>query len=181
MEIHWDNMEEVDEPLRHKLEARIRRLVAQHDDILSVRIAGQGSHHHRHGGREVHIAAHAKGQVMTAARTAPDLARALHDAVDAFAHELRHLRGRRTSPRVRPRAGGPPLLGLVDRLYREGGYGFALTDDGTSVYFHRNAVHGALDFEKLEVGQRIALDVEEGEEGPQATVIRPAAPGAPSP
>ncbi|HTO05526.1 MAG TPA: cold shock domain-containing protein [Myxococcota bacterium] len=174
MEIHWDNVEEVDEALRHKLEARIRRLVAQHDDILSMRITGKGGHHHRHGAREIHIAAQAKGRVMTATRSAPDLARALHDAVDAFAHELRHVRGRRTSTRVRARAGGPPLLGLVDRLYRDGGYGFVLTDDGTSVYFHRNAVHGDLDFEKLEVGQRIALDVEDGDEGPQATVLRPA-------
>jgi ribosomal subunit interface protein len=180
MQIHWDDLGEIGEAVRDEVEDRLRRLVAQHDDVLSVRIAGKASQHHRHGGREVHISARAKGREIAASRAGVDMTLALHDAVDAFARELRRLRERRSS-RSQPRASGPPLLGLVDRVNREEGYGFVLTDDGTSVYFHRNALAGGLSFEKLDVGQRIALNVEAGAEGPQATVIAPAPPGAPSP
>ena len=180
MQIHWDDLGEIDEGVRGEVEARLRRLVAQHDDVLAVRIAGQSSRHHRQGGREVHITARAKGRELAASRSGVDLGAALHDAVDAFARELRHLRARH-SPRQPLRAGGPALLGLVDRVNRAEGYGFALTDDGTSVYFHRNALSGGLEFDRLEVGQRIALNIEAGSEGPQATVIAPADPGTPSP
>jgi len=180
MDIHWDDLGEVSEKQRESIEARLRRLTAQHDDVLSIRIAGHASQHHRHGGREVHITAEAKGRRIAASRGAADLAQALHDALDVFSRELRRSRARQSARPV-PRAAGPALLGVVDRVDREGGYGFVLTDDGTSVYFHRNAVSGGLSFEGLEVGQRIALNVEAGEEGPQATVIAPAAPDAPSP
>ena len=170
MQIQWDNLGELSPAVREAVEARLVTLIAQHDDVLSVRIAGRASAHHRHGGREVHITARAKGREIVASRSAPDLAGALHDALDAFGRELRKLRARH-SPRHADRAHGPALLGLVDRLNRDEGYGFALTDDGTSVYFHRNAVSGELAFESLEVGQRIALSIEAGTEGPQATVV----------
>ena len=88
---------------------------------------------------------------------------------------------RRSTSGAVERARGPALLGLVDRLNREEGYGFALTDDGTSVYFHRNAVGGGLDWESLETGQRIALSIEAGTAGPQATVVTAPDPDAPSP
>ena len=179
MEIHWDQLE-LGVELREAAEARLRRIAAQHDDLLSIHIAGRDSAHHRKGGREVHVSGYAKGREIAAARTGPDLGKALHDALDAFEHELRKLRGRR-APRQRARARGPAELGLVDRIDREQGYGFALTDDGRSVYFHRNALSGGLSFEQLEVGQRIGLSVEAGKQGPQATVVVPAPPDAPSP
>ena len=180
MEIHWDDLGEIGEAVRTEAEARLRRLVAQHDDVLSVRIAGQSSRHHRQGGREVHITARAKGRELAASRSGADLGAALHDALDAFARELRHLRARH-SPRQPQHAVGPALLGLIDRVNHAEGYGFALTDDGTSVYFHRNALSGGLEFDRLQVGQLIALNIEGGAEGPQATVVAPAAPGTPSP
>jgi cold shock CspA family protein/ribosome-associated translation inhibitor RaiA len=180
MDIHWDDLAEVGEEERERIEARLRRLTAQHDDVLSIRIAGHASPHHRHGGREVHITAQAKGRRIAASRSGADLAQALHDALDVFTHELRRSRERQ-SARPGPRSGGPALLGVVDRVDREGGYGFVLTDDGTSVYFHRNAVSDGLSFDGLDVGQRIALNVEAGTDGPQATVIAPAPPDAPSP
>lgn len=180
MDIHWDELGEIREAERERIEARLRRLVEEHDDVLSIRIAGQSSQHHRHGGREVHITAMAKGQRIAASRAAPDLGKALHDAVGVFARELRRSRERHTA-RPAERSAGPALLGLVDRLDIAGGYGFAITDDGTSVYFHRNAVSGGLEFNTLEVGQRIALSIEAGTDGPQATVVTAPAPDAPSP
>jgi cold shock CspA family protein len=75
----------------------------------------------------------------------------------------------------------PPHLGIVDRIFPEDGYGFVLTDAGEQVYFHRNAVQGALDFEGLVEGDRVSLNLEAGDEGPQATVVLPAPPDAPAP
>jgi cold shock CspA family protein len=69
----------------------------------------------------------------------------------------------------------------VDRVFREDGYGFILTDGGERVYFHRNAVKGNLDFERLGEADRVALNVEEGREGPQATAVVAAPPDAPAP
>jgi ribosome-associated translation inhibitor RaiA len=106
MEIHWDDLQDIGEDGRGRVEERLRRLVAQHDDVLFIRIVGRTSGHHRHGGREVHITAHAKGKDITASRSGADLTLALHDAVDAFAHELRHLRERR-SARPPERSPGP--------------------------------------------------------------------------
>jgi len=67
----------------------------------------------------------------------------------------------------------------MDRALFDQGYGFILTDAGGRVYFHRNAVHGGLEFEQLEEGQRVGLNIEAGDEGPQATVVLPPPPDAP--
>jgi CspA family cold shock protein len=99
--------------------------------------------------------------------------------VGAFEREVWRLRHRRTQRRAeQPTA--PPLLGVVDQVSLEKGYGFVLCDSGERVYFHRNALRD-LDFESLSEGQRVGLNVEAGDKGPQATVVLPAPPDAPSP
>jgi cold shock CspA family protein len=66
----------------------------------------------------------------------------------------------------------------VDRVFREDGYGFVLTEAGEQVYFHRNAVREPLAFERLREGDPVSLNLEAGDEGPQATVLLPAPPEA---
>jgi ribosomal subunit interface protein len=165
---------------RGAIEQRIERLAADHTDLIDVRISGRTNRHHRLGGQEVRITAEARGREIVAARTGLEIGLALNEAMDAFERELRRLRDRRLSRRSeQPPA--PPHLGIVDRVFHEDGYGFVLTDDGEQVYFHRNAVKGGFVFEELEEGDRVALNVEAGDEGPQANAIHPAPPGAPSP
>ncbi len=180
IEIHWDHLEEVSEAQKAEAEARLRALATQHDDLLSLRVSGRYSAHHRRGDREVRIVGKAKGRDLFVSRSRPELSRALHDSVDAFEHEVRNLRSRRVA-RPPQRSDSPPHLGLVDRVLVGEGYGFIVTDDGRSVYFHRNAVSGGLAFERLEEGQRIRLNLEPGEEGLQATVVLPVPPDTPSP
>lgn len=72
----------------------------------------------------------------------------------------------------------PPHLGIADRIFREEGYGFILTDEGAQVYFHRNTVKAGVDFERLQEADRVALNVEAGREGLQATSVVAAPPGA---
>jgi CspA family cold shock protein len=180
IELYFDGLEEVGQADRDAAESRIRALAGEHDDLLFVRVAGRTTRHAKHGDREVHITGRAKGRELVASRVRPDLSLALHDAVDAFAAQIRKLRGKRKA-RPPQRAAGPQELGLIDRIDRAGGFGFIVTDAGQPVYFHRNALSGGLEFNTLEEGQRIGLGIEQGEKGPQATVVVPAPIDAPSP
>ncbi|HEM47443.1 MAG TPA: cold shock domain-containing protein, partial [Alphaproteobacteria bacterium] len=98
----------------------------------------------------------------------------------AFDREIRKLRDRRRDKRTE-RPALPPEQGVVDRVVPEADHGFILTDSGERVYFHRNAVKHGLVFEELEEGARVALNLEGGEEGLQATVVFPAPPAGTRP
>jgi cold shock CspA family protein/ribosome-associated translation inhibitor RaiA len=173
-------MDEITPEHREAAEARLRQLAGRRSDILEIHVVGSGTEHHRHGGREVRIHCQARGVEVVAHRERDDLQLALRDALQAFGHELGRLRGWRTERRVETLA-QPPHLGLIDRLFRDEDYGFVLTDAGQQVYFHRNAVSGGLDFDRLVEGQRVGLNIEQGREGLQATVITDVPPDTPSP
>jgi ribosomal subunit interface protein len=178
MEIHWVNPTHFPEGDRSLVEERIRELTQGRTDIVDVRITARPTGHHRHGGQEVRITCAARGKEIVASRARPDASLALNEAMDIFEQELRRMRDRRTSKRAERERGAPPAeLGVIDRIVAGEDYGFILTDPGERVYFHRNALQGALDFERLEEGQRVQLNFEGGEKGLQATVVRPAPPG----
>jgi cold shock CspA family protein/ribosome-associated translation inhibitor RaiA len=180
MELHWVHPELFREADRALAAERIAELARERTDLIDVRITARSNGHHRHGGQEVRITCAARGKEIVAARTRPDLGRALNEALDAFEREVWRMRHRRTQQREE-RPAPPAELGIVDELFFEGGYGFIVTDAGERVYFHRNAVHGGLAFEQLTAGQRVGLDIEGGVEGPQATVVVSAPPDEPGP
>jgi cold shock CspA family protein/ribosome-associated translation inhibitor RaiA len=173
-------MDEVGEDERGAIEARLRELEGGQGDLIDLWITGSRTEHHRHGAQEVRLRCQARGRELIAARTRPDLGRALDEVLDAFEREVRKLRDKRADLRAHEET-APPQLGVIDRIFVDRGYGFILTDGGEQVYFHRNALHGGLAFERLEDGDRVGLDYEAGDEGLQATVVRPAPPGTPSP
>ena len=178
MEIHWRNGNGIPKTEIEKIEGRLQALAEKHKDLIDVRISIKPTAHHRHGGHEVSIACHARRKDIVAARTRPEVGLALNEAVDALERQVHKLRGKRRSKRTE-RPALPPFLGIIDSVNRDEGYGFILTDEGEKVYFHRNAVHGALSFDRLEEGLRVALNVEPGEKGPQATTVDGAPPDAP--
>ena len=176
MQIQWQNAGALDPRDREHIEAHLQRLANEQADLIDIRIVVRTTRHHRHGGHEVRIICMARGREIVASRTRLDLWSAAQDSVHAFEREVRRLRDRwqtRRSERV-PES---PYLGIVDRVFRDRDYGFILTDDGEEVYFHRNAVQGELDFDKLEEGQRVGLNREEGREGLQATAVVLPSPG----
>jgi cold shock CspA family protein/ribosome-associated translation inhibitor RaiA len=176
MQIHWVHGEAFDARQREQIEARIQALAEGRTDLIDVRIAARPNGHHRHGGKEVRITCEARGREIVAARTCADVSLALDEAIDVFEREVQRLRDRRAGLREERDRGAPPSeLGVIDQVLAD--HGFILTEAGERVYFHRNAVHGALDFDSLEEGQRVGLSVEGGEKGPQATVVRPPPPG----
>lgn len=180
MEIHWRNAQTIEPEHRSVVEARIEELARENGDLIDVRIAIDEGLHHRQGAKTVRIACQARGAEIVSTRTADAAALALDLAVDVFEREVRKARRVKLDRRTR-RPQQPPHLGIIDRILLEEGYGFVLTDDGERVYFHRNAVHGGLDFESLGEGQRVALNYEAGREGLQATALVPPPPDASTP
>ena len=171
MEIHWKNVEPIAPEIRERVEERLHALAGEHGDLIDVRISAKSTGHHRHGGQEVRITCAARGKEIVAARTRPDASLALNEAMDVFEREIARLRERRSEQREERERGAPPETGVIDQVLAD--YGFIVTDAGERVYFHRNALQGALDFDGLEEGQRVGLNVEGGEKGLQATVVRP--------
>jgi cold shock CspA family protein/ribosome-associated translation inhibitor RaiA len=180
MELHWHHPEAFREADRAAAEKRIAELARDRTDLIDVRIAAHRTEHHRHGGQEVRITCEARGKEIVAARTRPDAGLALNEALDAFEREVWRMRHRRTQEREE-RPAPAPELGVIDEIRSEEGYGFILTDAGERVYFHRNAVHGNLEFDRLETGQRVGLNLEAGVQGPQATVVVAPPPDEPGP
>jgi cold shock CspA family protein/ribosome-associated translation inhibitor RaiA len=180
MEIHWRGAQAIGKDQREAIETRLLHLAGESGDLIDVRIALEDGNHHRRGGKGARVVCQARGREIVASRDADDTGLALDQALDVFEREVRKLRDLRQIHRgLRPAS--PPHFGIVDRVLREQGYGFVLTDGGESVYFHRNAVHGGLDFERLDEGQRVALNYEAGNEGLQATTLVPPPPDASAP
>ena len=100
MEIHWRNMDEIEATQRDAVERRLQALSDGHTDLIDLRIVAKPNNHHRLGGQEVHIACQARGAELVATRTGEDLGQALHEALDAFVHEVRRLRDRRADHRT---------------------------------------------------------------------------------
>ncbi len=176
MEIHWRNGDGIPEKEKGKIEGRLRALEETHKDLIDIRINIKRTGHHRHGGQEVVIACQARRKEIIASRTRPDAALALNEAVDVLERQIVKLRVKRRDRRTE-RPAGPPHLGIIDSINQKEGFGFILMDDGEKVYFHRNAVHEGLHFERLEEGMRVSLNIEAGEEGPQATTVGDVLPG----
>jgi CspA family cold shock protein len=65
-------------------------------------------------------------------------------------------------------------LGTVKWFNAEKGYGFITVDDsGADVFVHWSAIAGE-GYRALDEGQRVELEVGEGQKGPQAESVRPA-------
>lgn len=121
---------------------------------------------------EAVLVAQIPGHTITARKSDGSFEEAIRQTFEALETELERVQEKRASHEVRVTA--PPEHGVVTRLFLEEGYGFIVLDDGTEVYFHRNAVH-ELEFEKMD-GLEVTLNIQPGEKGPQATTVNPIDP-----
>ncbi len=95
MQIHWTDLESVSQAQREIVERRISALADERDDLIDVRLVARQTNHHRLGGREVRIVCQARGTEIIASCTAPEVGRALDEAVDDFERQVRRDRERR--------------------------------------------------------------------------------------
>ena len=175
MEVHWRHPNELPEEIRLDAEARLQRLADGHTDLIKTWIDIGVDGHHRKGSGRVAIRCQARGAELVAHGEREDSELALHDALQVFEREVKRMRARRKDRRVERQA-GPTLRGVVDSVSASAGHGFVITDAGERVYFHRNALAGGLSLDALEEGQAVALEVEAGAKGLQATVVAPVPP-----
>ncbi len=106
---------------------------------------------------------------MTARKEDKTFEEAIRAAFHAVDIELRKYREKRAKTEVRlPPV--PPHHGVVCKLFPQERYGFILKEGGGEIYFHANALQG-LTFKELEDGTEVVFGLEQGEKGPQATVV----------
>lgn len=155
---------------RADIEARVADLHPGHG-MTHVRVT-LTKHDHRKAedSYDVLIVVQIPGHTVTARKQQDSFEEAIRATFAAIKVELEKIREKRASHDIRTNA--PPERGIVSKVFRDEGYGFITMEDGTEVYFHRNAVHD-LAFEEIEDGLEVSLNVEPGEKGPQATTVNP--------
>ena len=62
--------------------------------------------------------------------------------------------------------------GIIKQIISDRRFGFIVPESGgEDVFFHRSALEG-VDFEALGEGDSVEYEVEQGDKGPKATVVR---------
>ena len=64
--------------------------------------------------------------------------------------------------------------GTIKKVVAERGFGFIAAEDGKEYFFHRSGVDAALDFDRLNGGERVEFDIEQSPKGPRAANVRAA-------
>lgn len=155
-----------------EIEARMADLQRGHEDLLHSRVTLTKNPHHKKldNVAEALIVVSLPGRhTLTARKEDKTFEEAIRHAFDAVAIELRKYREKRAHTEVRlPPA--PPHHGVISKLFPQEQYGFILKEGGGEVYFHAHALQG-LSFEQLEDGTEVVYNIEQGDKGPQATVV----------
>lgn len=153
-----------------EIHEKAAKLDTYYDGIIRCRVTVNALvGHHQHGGPyTVRIDLTVPGTELVVNRQPDeDLSVAIRDAFDAMRRRLedyaRHQRGD-----VKTHA--TALHARVSKLFREEGYGFLETSDGREIYFHSNSVTPP-GFLQLEVGTEIRFAEEQGDKGPQASMV----------
>ncbi len=62
--------------------------------------------------------------------------------------------------------------GTIKKLISDRGFGFITGEDGKDYFFHRDAMAGTLDFDRLVGGERVSFDIQASQRGPRAANVR---------
>ncbi len=154
--------------LTSEIQSRVADLHPGHE-VTHIRVT-LTKHDHRKAedSYDVLLVVQIPGHTVTARKQENSFEEAIRDAFAAMEVKLGKVREKRASHEVRITV--PPEKGVVSKLFRDEGYGFITLENGTEVYFHRNAVHD-LSFEEMDDGMEVILNVEPGENGLQATTV----------
>lgn len=155
-----------------EIEARMEDLQRGHDDLTHARVTLTKNRHHKKLSNvaEALVVVSLPGRhTITARKENKTFEEAIRNAFAAVDIELAKFRGKRARTEVRlPPT--PPHRGVVCKLFPKERYGFILKGGGGEVYFHSNALQG-LTYEEVEDGMEVVFGLEEGNKGPQATVV----------
>ena len=157
---------------KKEIEARMDDLQRGHDDLIHGRVTLTKNRHHKKLANvaEALVIVTLPGRhTLTARKENKTFEEAIRTAFDAVGIELRKYRDKRAKTEIRL-SPTPSHRGVISKLFPKQRYGFILKEGGGEVYFHANALQG-LTFEGLDDGTEVIFGLEQGDKGPQATVI----------
>lgn len=155
-----------------EIESRMEDLQRGHGDVIHSRVTLTKNRHHKKLANvaEALVVVTLPGRhTLTSRKEDKTFEEAIRSAFDAVRNELQKYRDKRAKTEVRlPSV--PSHHGVICKLFPKEQYGFILNEGGGEVYFHANALQG-LTFDRLEDGIEVAFSLEQGDKGPQATVV----------
>ncbi len=157
-----------------EIESRMDDLQRGHEDLIHGRVTLIKNRHHKKLANvaETLVVVTLPGRhTLTARKEDKTFEEAIRSAFHAISIELRKYREKRAKTEVRL-SPVPPHRGVICKLFPKERYGFILKEGGGEVYFHANALQ-KLTFEELEDGAEVVFGLEQGDKGPQATVVTP--------
>ena len=163
------------DPIEADIREKAEKLDQFYDQIMSCRVVVELSHKHHHQGNLYHVSIDVTvpGKELAVSRE-PELHQAHEDVYvairDAFDAMRRQLEDFARQQRQDVKTHEPVPHGRISMLVPEENYGRIETFDGRDIYFHRNSVINA-NFDKLEIGNEVRFDEEEGDMGPQASTV----------
>lgn len=152
--------------------SRMDDLQRGHEDLIHGRVTLIKNRHHKKLANvaEALVVITLPGRhTLTARKEDKTFEEAIRSAFHAVNIELRKYREKRAKTEIRTPP-VPPHRGAICKLFPKEQYGFILKEGGGEVYFHANALQG-LTFKKLEDGTEVVFGIEQGDKGPQATVV----------
>ena len=69
------------------------------------------------------------------------------------------------------RKGPPPWPQAPSRIVADRGFGFITGQDGKDYFFHRDSLVPPLSFDRLDGGEPVTYEVEDGPKGPRASKV----------
>ncbi len=164
--------------IRARVEKEIDKLEKFFGHITSCRVVvSKPQKRHHHGDLyavNVHLVLPDGREVLANRNPAKDHAHEdTYVAIrDAFAAARRQLQDQARKIRGDVKRHAEPATGIVETLLAEKNYGFLRSHDGREIYFHRNSVLND-GFDKLRIGDPVTYSESDGDEGPQASMVRP--------
>jgi ribosomal subunit interface protein len=162
------------------IQERVDKLERLYDRLVGCRVAIEVLHkQHRTGNvYDVHVELMVPGEDLVVSRKPnkakeryahPDVYTSIRDAFEAAERQLieykEQLRGD-----VKVKEDAELFHGQVAQIYPEEEHGFILTNTGTQLYFHRNALLRG-DFDRLKRGDKVHYTETVGDTGPIATKV----------
>ncbi len=155
-----------------KIEEEKNKLVRHYaGQVLHLRVAIEGTAHHKEGGFEIKLVASIPNDTVVVARKGEGVRPLLTEAFDVLALQLKE-KSRKKRKNIKAPAGGEPdKVGVIQKLSPFESYGFITSVDDREIYFHENALKN-VSMEELKEGDGVFYGETVGDKGPQASWVR---------
>lgn len=158
--------------IEQSINDRLAKLERLFPRITDCRVVVESPHRHQHKGNQyqLRIALNIPGhEVIVNREPEHDVYVAVKSAFQAAEKQLQH---HAAKMRGQVKTHEEPPHGTIVKLFAGEGYGFISTSDEREIYFHENSVLEKR-FEDLTVGDSVRFVEDMGDQGPQASTVRP--------